>query len=216
MIRVDCEQGSMIWAEYRRGIPTASEFSRIITPTGKLSAQRERYKAELLAAWALDMDVRDFEGNEWTERGHQLEPQALKYYNFLTDNEATKQGFVYRDEQRMCGTSPDFMVGDNPGELKCPLPHTHLIWWIEGICPREHYIQCQGHIWVCGADYCEFMSYCPELPQLYVRVMPDERIQDALSEHMPTFIGEILNGRDMLREAGVTSEVTNNEAEANE
>ena len=125
---------------------------------------------------------------------------------------------MYRDEDRMAGCSPDFMVESVgtasqslevalppiPGELECPLPHNHLIWLIEGGVPREHFPQCQGHIWVTEAPFCEFMSYCPELPPLYVRVMPDEGYQKALDKHLPTFIGEILNGRDRLRDMGVT------------
>ena len=40
MIILDVEQGSRAWIEARLGIPTASEFSRIVTPGGKLSASR--------------------------------------------------------------------------------------------------------------------------------------------------------------------------------
>ena len=40
MIVLDHDQGSIEWIEARLGIPTASEFSRIITPTGKLSKLR--------------------------------------------------------------------------------------------------------------------------------------------------------------------------------
>ena len=54
MIELPCQQGSVEWFEARLGIPTASEFSRIVTPTGKLSAARVTYMGELLGrvgAW---------------------------------------------------------------------------------------------------------------------------------------------------------------------
>ena len=43
MIIHPAEQGSAAWTEARLGIPTASQFSRIITPGGKLSKSRDGY-----------------------------------------------------------------------------------------------------------------------------------------------------------------------------
>ena len=60
MIELPCQQGSVEWFEARLGIPTASEFSRIVTPTGKLSASRHAYMGELLAslgAWANPLEA---------------------------------------------------------------------------------------------------------------------------------------------------------------
>ena len=105
MIRVDCEQGSGEWIECRLGIPTASEFGRIVTATGKLSAQRGPYMGELLAEWALGEPYADFE-NEWTERGKLLEPEALEYYAFVRDVTPAKVGFVYRDSARLVRVQP--------------------------------------------------------------------------------------------------------------
>ena len=69
-------RASVEWHEARLGIPTASEFSRIVTPTGKLSAARATYMGELLAEWALGEPVGGFTGTEDTERGQVLEPEA--------------------------------------------------------------------------------------------------------------------------------------------
>ena len=49
MIALDLQQGSAEWVKARLGIPTASQFSRIITSTGKLSGQADGYMHELLA-----------------------------------------------------------------------------------------------------------------------------------------------------------------------
>ena len=82
MIVHPAEQGTVAWQEARLGIPTASQFSRIVTATGRLSKQRDSYLAELLAAWCLGEPVTDFLGTDATERGHVLEPEARKYYAF--------------------------------------------------------------------------------------------------------------------------------------
>ena len=39
----DVEQGTQAWIELRLGIPTASQFSRIVTPSGKSSSSRDAY-----------------------------------------------------------------------------------------------------------------------------------------------------------------------------
>ena len=53
MIVHAAEQGSVGWLEARLGIPTASQFSRIVTATGRLSKQRDSYLAELASRMVL-------------------------------------------------------------------------------------------------------------------------------------------------------------------
>lgn len=204
MITLDAEQGSQVWVEARLGIPTASAFSRIVTPGGKLSAQRGGYLAELLAEWALGYPVADWGGNEHTERGHVLEPDAFGFYSFVRGVDPSKVGICYRDEDRLVGASPDFLVGDEGiGELKCPEAGKHLLWLARGICPNEHYPQVQGQLWVTQRPWCDFMSYYPELPPFLVRVFPEPDYQAALDTHLPVFVREVLEGREKLREMGI-------------
>lgn len=202
MIVLNCEQGSREWVEARLGIPTASAFSRIVTPGGKLSAAREEYQGELLAEWALG-EADEFGGTEWMERGKMLEPEALQHYAFYRDLQPERVGFVYRDEDQMVGCSPDGLVKDGALELKCPKASKHLIYLAGGQCPKKYVPQVQGHIWVTGRPWCDFMSYHPGLPPLIIRVEPDAAYQAAFDNHMPDFIDELLKGQDRLREMGV-------------
>ena len=139
MIKVDdVQQGTLTWLECRLGIPTASQFSKIVTPSGKLSSARDGYMAQLLAEWALGAQVDDFLGTEWTERGKVLEPEARAYYSFQRDVEARTVGFVYKDEGKFVGCSPDGLVGqDGCLELKCPKAGTHLMWLAGGGLPQK-------------------------------------------------------------------------------
>ena len=204
MIVHPCQQGSREWIEARLGIPTASEFSRIVTPSGKLSKSKSEYVWELVAEWALGEPTVKFGGNDWTERGKVLEPEARKYYAFQRDLEPQTVGFVYRDEARMCGCSPDGLVGDDGLlEMKCPMPPKHLQYLAGDTVPREHKTQVQGQLWVTGREWCDFMSYHPGLPPFIKRVEPDPKLQKALDEIMPHFIAEILSGRERLRSLGV-------------
>ena len=92
MIVLEVEQGTLAWTQARLGIPTASQASRIVTPTGRLSKSRDGYLAQLLAEWALGEDVTDFAGTEWMERGKVLEPEARRYYAFHADAEPETVG----------------------------------------------------------------------------------------------------------------------------
>ena len=121
MIVLEHDQGSVEWIQARLGIPTASEFHRIITPTGKLSASRDGYMAELLAEWALGEPVTEFGGNDWTERGKALEPDARACYAFQADCEPQTVGFVLRNDDRMCGASPDALV-DETRAIRAEVP----------------------------------------------------------------------------------------------
>ena len=47
MLVINCEQLSDEWFSLRCGVPSASKFGQIITPTGKKSTQSEQYLNQL-------------------------------------------------------------------------------------------------------------------------------------------------------------------------
>lgn len=203
-IYLDCEQNSPEWLETRLGIVTASQAKRIITPQGRLSKSRDAYLAELLAEWALGEPVKQFTGDYWVERGNALEDDAFRYYAFHTDQEPEKIGFVYRDASKLCGCSPDGLVGDDGLlELKVPMSSTHLLYLARGVCPSEYVMQCQFQLFITGRSWVDFCSFHPELPPFIFRVMPDPMIQESLEDHIHDFINELITGRERLKSLGV-------------
>ena len=206
---LDIEQSSPQWLAARLGIPTASEFKRILTAKGRLSASRTRYYGELLAEYCLGYSVREFAGSGWTERGQVLEPQALSGYALATDIEPSGCGIFLRDFAQdsgssvSVGASPDALAGeDGLIELKCPSPGVHCMYLAEDRIPPEYLMQIQGQLWVTGREWVDFMSYHPDLPPLLLRVGPDHDLQGALDEALPKFLAEIAAGRERLREMG--------------
>ena len=169
MITVDCEQGTPEWIECRLGIPTASEFDKIVTSTGRLSASRFEYNAVLIAEWASGEPLSDFQGTYWTDRGSELEPQARKQYEFDADMEVKQIGFAYANEQKMYGASPDGLVGDDGLlELKCKGLKWHcyyLAHWLKDAVPRQHLIQTQAQLWVTGRVWCDLFGYLSRVPK---------------------------------------------------
>ena len=208
MIVLDCDQGTPEWIDARLGIPTASQFSRIVTSTGKASSQAHEYIGELLAEWALGRPYVKFAGNEWTERGNLLEPDARDWYEFATDSDVRQVGLIYKDESRTAAASPDALVGDDGLlELKCPGAGKHLFYLSNDVCPREYRMQVQGQLWVTGRAWCDFVSFYPRLPGFRYRVAPDPKIQAALDAIMDDFQASLIERRLTLLELGVTPAV---------
>ena len=212
MIILDCEQGSPEWHDARLGIPTASQFSRIVTATGKASAARERYMADLLAEWVLGEPADGFQ-NDDMDRGNILERHARNQYAWQVGCKPDQVGICLTDN-RMVGYSPDSLIFDFGGEaddatiqgvleIKCPIPAKHLMWTFRGMVPTEHFAQVQGGLWLTQAEWADFYSYHPELPSFMIRVEPDPVYHKMLDKHMPSFVEELMAGRQRLIDVGV-------------
>lgn len=160
----------------KKGIPSASNFDRIMTPkTGKPSTQQRGLICELLA------DLRrttppDGAGN-YTSRAMQdgidREPEARRFYEFRADADVRQVGFCTTDDGRF-GCSPDGLVGDLGGlELKCPEEKTHIAYLLDGGLPDDYKPQVHGALIVSSRPWWDFMSYAANWPPLIVRVKPD-------------------------------------------
>ena len=94
------------------------------------------------------------------------------------------------------------MGDDGLLELKCPMLKTHLHWHSADECPREHYMQCQGALWITGRAWIDFASYVPEQPMIVVRMLPDFDIFKALDVAVPAFVDELIERRERLVQVG--------------
>ena len=190
MIILEAEQGSLEWHQARLGIPTASEFSKIITPSGTPSTSQKEYIKQLAGEWLMGKPDTDeqFE-SYWMKRGKVLEPQARALYSFLRDEEITECGFVYKDALRQVGCSPDGLIGTEGGwENKTPKMTTHVGYLLGGVMPGLYRPQVQGSMWVTGRKWWDFMSFHPDTEPLIVRVKRDEDYIAKLEALMKSFL----------------------------
>jgi putative phage-type endonuclease len=172
VIILDCDQNTDEWLEHRRGMFNASEAKNIITPTGKPSASAKKYIARIIAEMVYPNQ--DFQGNQWTERGHELEPEARQFYEMETGNTVVQVGRILLDD-RSAGVSPDGLIAsDGMLEIKCPKPETHVLWLNDGVLPNDHKAQCHAALHIAQRQWLDFFSYCPGFDPLLVRVEPDE------------------------------------------
>ncbi len=198
MIHLPVDPGSVEWAKARLGIPTSSCFDRIVTKSGKPSAQSNRYACTLIAESMLGHPVEQYE-SDWMLRGIDLEERAVSYYELQTDRETTSGGFCLTDD-RMAGCSPDRLIGDVGGlEIKCPSEAVHVaaLLGLEDVMAK-HRLQIQGSLWVTGRTWWDFLSYHPELPPALMRVERDEEFIAALEKHVRAFCVGLEEMRERL------------------
>jgi len=205
----DVEQNTPEWLQLRLGIPTASQFSRILTPKNLTpSASRVKYMHELLAEWSLGEPVTDESVGGFRGRGHELEGLARRHYSFVHsgDGEVRSVGFVTRDDG-MVGASPDALVGDNGLlEIKCPSAANHVANVLNGAggLAADYRMQVQGEIMVTEREWCDILSYNPDVTPVEVvtRCYPEPDVQIALRNALDQFIGELLAARDRMVKLG--------------
>jgi len=177
MIIHDVEQGSEEWHNLRAGIPTASEFSKLVTSTGKESKSLGDYAMVLAAEKFAGKMVDGFAGNAYTERGKELEDEARADYEMTMQQPVVEVGIVTNDFMQYAA-SPDGMVGDNGMvEFKCKIAKEHIktILYYEkhGKAPTDYIAQTQGQLFVCEREWVDLMFYHPDLPNLIIRQIPD-------------------------------------------
>jgi len=180
---IECEQGSPEWLTHRLGVPSASQFSKIVTGKGGKSTQVEAYINQLVAE-ELTGETTLVYVNEHMKRGTELEPDARELYEALTGQTVQEVGFCLHDTVN-AGCSPDGLIGEDGGlEIKCPAPATHVEWVKAGVVPSKHLQQIMGCLWVTGRSWWDFMSYHQTMKPLIVRVERDEEYIAALAEHV--------------------------------
>lgn len=188
MIRHDVKQGTSEWLALRRGIPTASEFDSIISPTWKartgdgVRTYMVKKVCEKLLGFTSE-DVQTFAMGQ----GVILEQEARPFYSFTYDVAVDAVGFCTTDDGRF-GCSPDGFIGKDGGlEIKCPTPEKHLGYLLAGVVPPDYLAQVHGSLYVTGRQWWDFLSYSRQFPALVVRVQRDEAIMAAIGSALENF-----------------------------
>jgi len=198
----DVAQRSAEWHALRLGVPTSSEFHKILTPTGKLSTQSTAYMDWLLAEWLMGPMERP--ETQWMQRGTDMEDEAVRSYEFEREAETRIVGFVTTDDG-LIGASPDRFVGQwGILELKCPAPNTHIGYLLRRTHSADYWTQIQGQLWICERDWVDIQSYHPGLPTVIIRVARDEKYIALLAASLSTFVADLeARKRDLQDQFGL-------------
>lgn len=199
MRTIDCQQGSQEWLRARLGVPTASEFHRIITHGGKESSAAKGYMAQLAAEWFMDEVLEDYT-SPFMQRGTELESSAVSEYEFTNDVTVEKVGLCLLDDID-AGASPDRLVGEDGAlEIKCVKPATHMLYVLDGV-PNDYTIQVQGQLWVTGRKYVDLLCWHPTLPRVTKRFERDEPFITALDKAVRAFVSRLDAFKEVHAEA---------------
>ena len=196
---LNMDQGSDLWHSARCGIITASEFDSVMAKglKGAPSKTRKTYMRKKVGEQMTKRIDGGFKGNEHTERGHLMEPDARNLWAFTTGLDFEQVGFIRRGP---VGCSPDALVGDDGLlEIKTKLPHLQLEVLDNDEVPSEHIAQIQGQMWVSGRQWCDFVSYWPDLPIFINRVYRDDEYIARLSVEVEAFIVEMNDYRASIQ-----------------
>ena len=188
MIIVDCQQGTPEWDECRLGIPTASNFGKIVTATGKLSESRDEYLIQLACEFVAGRNEENHTSYRMKE-GNRMEEESRQVYAMNHDGlDVYQVGFVYKDERRMVGCSPDALVGTDGGfetkDAKFTIQYARLE---SKKMVTAHIPQVQGGLYVCEREWWDWQSYCSGLPVLCIRNYRDEKYIKLLEEELERF-----------------------------
>ncbi len=187
------DQGSEQWLAARRGLLTASEMCRIMTPTGK-TANNDKSRAHVfeIAAQRISGYVEPHYISDDMLRGHvdEIEARALYHRHYAPVQEC---GFVTNDEWGFTiGYSPDALVGDS-GLIECKSRRQkfQVQTITSAMVPDDYILQCQTGLLVTGRDWLDFVSYSGGLPMAVIRVEPDPEIHAAIIEAARSFEAQV-------------------------
>lgn len=175
----DFAQYTPEWWEARKGKPSASRASNIITPkTGKYSASATEYIDELLADLHCQTPnfFTDQPRSRDMEHGTNCEPEARAWYAMDQAVEVEEVGGCETDDGRFW-SSPDGLIASTQTvlELKCPSLKTHMGYLRDNSkLLMEYRPQCHWHLMVTGWPQVHLVSYVVGAKPLILTVKPDD------------------------------------------
>jgi exodeoxyribonuclease (lambda-induced) len=174
------EQYTQEWFNQRLGKITSSQvWNLIVEPkektkkdNGELSSTAKDYLMTKIAE-KLTGESRSFQSDA-TAHGIQYEQTALDYYAQVTGNIVTTAGYIECIDGVYGGTPDGFVNDDGIIQVKCPYNYNNHLY--NGLITdvstfkskhREYYWQCQSDMYISGRQYCDFVSFCPSMPDKF-------------------------------------------------
>ena len=157
-------QGTPEWLAERAGKVTASMISNVLMKpeTAGYRDYQAQLVAEVLTGKPQGLDFT----NAAMQFGTETEPLARSAYEAETGFSVDEVGLCQHPSIERSGASPDGLVG-NSGlvEIKVPKVSTHLAYLIADVVPAAYKNQMMWQMAVTGRDWCDFVSFRPDLPE---------------------------------------------------
>lgn len=179
IIILEGEQRTDEWKAARLGVLTSSSCELILSPT-----QRKTFLTKILSEM-LTGEQEPLPYSPHIEHGVKFEDEARRFYEIQKNVKVREVSFIFKDESKRIGTSPDGLVGEEGMlEIKCPSSKVHLSYITEDEVPKKYFYQMQHQMYVSGRKWVDFFSFDPRLPievRSYLkRVYRDEEAQEKI------------------------------------
>ncbi len=171
-------QGSDELFALRRGKFTSSNFADLFM--GKSTAGYKKAVLKPVYERLVNESPDDFK-SAYMQRGNELEPLAIEYYQQNTFTKVRPGGFFELDD--WTGASPDGLIGKyGLLQVKCPAWNT-MLGALSGDKKvlDEYEIQVQGELYVTGRKWSDLMFWHPKLEPVIIRINSDEEKHNMLA-----------------------------------
>lgn len=193
----DVEQGSDEWFDLRRGIPTASGFSKMLAEGN--GDTRSSYMRVLAGEQITGLLAEGFQSTAMI-RGKSMEESICDGFERTSLSLIKKVGFVRRTVVTPLGGS--FVVGCSPDrvidedgilEVKSMRPDLLIDLREKGArgFPTGYRAQCQGNLWVTGRRYVHLRIGYTNMPSADFVVERDESYIARLKSEAERFVYEL-------------------------
>lgn len=175
------DQNTDEWFALRMGKITSSNFGSIMANyPNKWGNPAIQYAMRVAIESKTNVSIETYK-NDFMEKGLERESDARELYQDLTFTEVLPGGFC---EVGRFGSSSDGLVDDGLIEIKSVKYNTHFERLIKKGFDTSYQWQIRGQMWLYDKPWCDFVSYCPEMPhnkQLYIcRVERDITEEDKM------------------------------------
>jgi hypothetical protein len=165
---IACDQRSPAWFAARLGRLTGSRAADALAVLKRGSGEaagRRNLRIQLVLERLTGQPQEDGYCSPAMQQGIDREPAARAAYEAVTGTLLQTSGFL-QHPTLLAGVSLDGFVGDYAGlvEIKAPLAATHLDYVRTGTIPADYLTQVRHALWITGAAWCDWCSYCPEFP----------------------------------------------------
>lgn len=213
---INCEQGTPEWKAARVGRITASRVKDILAKGkgGAESASRADLRMQIACELLTGEPQEDTFFSKDMAWGVEQEPYARAAYQVDNDGITVDQvGMVIHPKDDRCAASPDGMVnwdGANEPEglveIKAPKTKTHVGYIQAGTVPSEYEPQMMWQMACTGAQWNDFVSFDPRLPenlQLYICRLPRNEARIAeIEREVARFLDEVICLVNTLKKLG--------------
>jgi predicted phage-related endonuclease len=193
----DIEQNTDNWLRAKLGKFSASSAAALL-----MKDSTEGYKNLTKKIIEERLTGREAEGkwngNQHTQRGHELEPIAIENYELSTFTKVHKVGLVVMNDWTCC--SPDGLIGNNGLiQVKCPIFSTQLDYIESQKVPTDYYKQMQFELMVTEREYNIFYSFHPDLPTVEIKLERDEKLIQEIIEKLEVSINLVQEKINQIR-----------------